>query len=406
METRAVLIISCILFTCGFAGLLTVRLTNPFFKGLGWLGGAFCCGSVSALGFALRPNFPPDILIILPNFLVLAAYVFLDTCVLELIRSESLLPKFGISLLVVQIACFFTLRGVYDRELLCVVSLGYLLAAQLLKSAHRLKGALKPGMRGAAWFSFALLSGFSAFNIGRSTLVLLLRVPQNPYSPNTLELISAFVFLGVGLGLGFGMFWMASSHLRMTLEELANSDSLTGLYNRRMFLAMCIRENERSRRTGIPFSLFLLDVDHFKQINDAHGHRGGDAVLCRVAHTVRDSVRSFDVVGRWGGEEFVVLLPGTDMKTALVVAERVRQNIPQAGSENAVTGSKWSGSKLNITASIGIATGLGSANDIESLMHRCDMAMYEAKARGRNRVVVYEHLADPIDLLPSPKSCV
>ena len=118
------------------------------------------------------------------------------------------------------------------------------------------------------------------------------------------------MFLGTGLGIGFPVFWMTSTQIRLTLEELANTDGLTGIYNRRFFLSACEREPLRSSRTGESFSLIKLDVDHFKKIHDSDGHDTGDAVLYAVVEELRHAVSNIDTLARWGGEEFVALLPG------------------------------------------------------------------------------------------------
>jgi diguanylate cyclase (GGDEF)-like protein len=383
METRAILVISSILFTCGFLGLLTVRLS----KGLGWLGGAFGSGSLGAILLALHLSASTELSTIVPNTLILLAYVCLHACILELTESASPIPKLGIGLLTIQIAAYPLFRHFQNFDQLCVIALGLLLSAQVVESAWLLKKAASAATRAPALFSIILLAAFAAYNCFRSALVFELGIPQNPQLPNPLELTSAFVFLGIGLGLGFGMFWMASSQLRIALEGLANTDPLTRLCNRRLLMTYCEQEVLRSSRGGQTFSLLLFDLDHFKKINDTYGHRAGDAVLCAVADRLRQSVRNVDIVGRWGGEEFVALLPGADIRMALKIAQRLRADIESISISDLLPKGTVTKTKTNVTVSIGVATYMGPGDSIDDLLHRSDTAMYQAKTSGRNRIV-------------------
>lgn len=398
METRVILIISMIIFSCGCLGLVTVRLTNPFFKGLGWLGAAFAAGSLGAIFFAARPAASPGVGVIVPDTLILLAYVFLQISILELTERPSLVPRLGIFLLVAQAIVYAFVRHLPNVEQICVVTLGALLAVQALQTAALLKRSAVVGMAAPVWFSVTLLTGFAAYNIFRSILVFVLGTPQNPQIPNPLEVTSALVFLGTGLGLGFGVFWMASTHIRVALEGLANTDPLTGIFNRRIFTSLCEKELLRSMRTEEPFSLILFDLDHFKQINDRYGHATGDAVLCAVVEKLRNSVRNIDIVGRWGGEEFIALLPNADPGAALLVAQRLRRGVESLSIDTVRFGHRLhtlpypsaiatEKEPLRVTISIGIATYTGQMKSIADLLHDCDVAMYQAKAEGRNRIV-------------------
>jgi len=387
MQTRAILIISSVLFSCGCIGLVIVRLTNPFFKGLGWLGGAFAAGSLGAILLSVRPDVSVGLSVIIPDTFILLAYVFLQVCILEMTESASLVPKLGIFLLAGQAAAYPLFRSFHNAEQLCVVTLGLLLAVQTVQSAIVLKRHAIGGMRPPAWFGVILLTTFAAYNLFRSVVVLVLGTPQNPLLPNPLEATTAYVFLGTGLGLGFGVFWMTSTQIRIALEGLANSDPLTGIYNRRSFISLCEKQLSRSARTEERFSLIMFDLDHFKQINDLYGHDAGDAVLCGVVDRLRNSVRNIDVVGRWGGEEFVALLPNADFHAAMVVAQRLRHNIESLSVANPKTTESKDEKPITVTASIGVAAYFGQADTIADLLCKCDAAMYQAKAQGRNRIV-------------------
>src|SRR5215813_4346700 len=164
--------------------------------------------------------------------------------------------------------------------------------------------------------------------------------------------------------------------------ELAITDSLTGLYNRRYMESHLGTLVEEAAARGKPLSLLVLDIDYFKAINDNYGHDAGDDVLREFATRVRKSIRGIDLACRYGGEEFVIVMPETDMAVAAVVAERIRRCI--AGEPFAIQ--KGSGA-IDVTISIGIA-GLAQSNDTaESVLKRADQALYRAKRDGRNRVV-------------------
>jgi two-component system, cell cycle response regulator len=163
------------------------------------------------------------------------------------------------------------------------------------------------------------------------------------------------------------------------LEDLAYRDELTELPNRRGAMRQIDVLISRARRHGHQLALLLIDADRFKAVNDEHGHAVGDVVLREIAARLRERVRREDVVGRWGGEEFVVALPETTPDGAAAVAESLRSAIAQ-------TAIAAEASVLDVTVSIGVAAWTGQ--EIEDLIERADRALYAAKAAGRDRVVV------------------
>lgn len=163
------------------------------------------------------------------------------------------------------------------------------------------------------------------------------------------------------------------------LERLASIDGLTSLLNRRRFDEVALAEIDRAQRYGRPFSLLLIDLDHFKQVNDNFGHIAGDAALRAAAQRVLASVRTTDVVARYGGEELAVLLPETDEAEALVVAERIRQTVGARPVEH-------DGKDITLTASVGGTQYAAGDDSLVALIGRADAALYRAKQAGRNRV--------------------
>lgn len=171
---------------------------------------------------------------------------------------------------------------------------------------------------------------------------------------------------------GMGSVLMSKERSDTRNRQLAYTDELTGLHNRRTMEQHLVQQIAQARRAGQAFSLLLLDIDHFKRVNDQHGHLQGDKVLCAVARVLQDSLRSQDIAGRWGGEEFLVLLPNTASTPALVLAERLRANVASA---------------CHVTVSIGLHTMHGLTNEsADAMLDTADRALYAAKHRGRNCV--------------------
>ncbi|WIX31868.1 GGDEF domain-containing protein [Salinicola sp. JS01] len=168
--------------------------------------------------------------------------------------------------------------------------------------------------------------------------------------------------------------------LEEQLRRVAERDSLTGLNSRRHFMKLADALLQVSREDQTPFSLFMIDVDHFKRINDTWGHSQGDWVLTRIAEICTQALRPTDVIGRFGGEEFVVALPDTDAEQAVIVAERLRRKVAALPLEEAM-------SELQLSVTIGIAVARGDEVSLQNVIARADRALYAGKREGRDQVV-------------------
>lgn len=205
-----------------------------------------------------------------------------------------------------------------------------------------------------------------------------------------LEAVNAVMMYLVGLVISFVMLLAARDFrrralaLEMELLRVSRHDSLTGIFNRGYITELALREVERARRHQRPLAAAMIDIDHFKSINDTHGHDVGDQVIQEMARVCKANLRSTDYFGRFGGEEFIVVMPETGSADALDVAERLRSVIEQA----TVAGEKRD---VKFTASIGVAVlAAGSGEDWQGLRKRADVALYRGKELGRNRVVMAE----------------
>jgi diguanylate cyclase (GGDEF)-like protein len=195
----------------------------------------------------------------------------------------------------------------------------------------------------------------------------------------TFSLLYTLMFGG-----SFGLLLVLKERADQTLLRTATQDELTGAPNRRALLERARLLAAKARREGTPLAALMLDIDHFKQVNDTHGHNTGDAVLRDLARIIREGLRTYDAFGRFGGEEFVAVLPGLGLDDARRAAERIRtaaeasQPLPDPA--------------VRYTVSIGVALGAPGDSDTDGgllgLLHRADQAMYKAKRLGRNRVEV------------------
>lgn len=227
------------------------------------------------------------------------------------------------------------------------------------------------GRRAGAWICAGVFLYVALF--------VYLRLPHwTPAEPglgtwlNTVEILTAHWFL-------FRLYEKSRAEAFADLEHLSETDKLTGLLNRSRLDAVLQQELERHHRSSQPLTGVLCDVDHFKQINDDHGHLTGDRILKDIAGFLREHMRKIDICGRWGGEEFLIICPDTSAPAARQIVDRLRT----AAHEQGMSGD------IRVTLSFGIAT-LAQQETAEELLRRSDRAMYEAKRGGRDQVVLAE----------------
>lgn len=217
----------------------------------------------------------------------------------------------------------------------------------------------------SVWVVSVPNSHFNLDQVGRDNLILL------------------YVMLVIGVVTNLAAWSVYVMRMVRALRGLARQDALTGLLNRGALGRALQREWLRRERSGIGYAVLMVDVDHFKQVNDNFGHAAGDAVLREVARRLGVGRRPLDRLGRYGGEEFVVLLPGIDDSGAATVAERLREAV-------AATPVLIEGQAVAVTVSVGVASAASGDTSAEAPVERADMAMYAAKRAGRNRVRVFD----------------
>lgn len=171
------------------------------------------------------------------------------------------------------------------------------------------------------------------------------------------------------------------------LELTAKTDSLTGLYNRRHMEQRIQEEYELYQRTGSEFALIIVDIDLFKTINDRYGHAGGDCLLKSVSEDLRKSVREYDIVARWGGDEFFLLLPVTNAENAVGLAERISKTVEQRKYV-------YENQTLSVTLTLGVSV-IRRGDTVASIIKKTDLVMYQGKRAGRNCVILFDHIDNP-----------
>ena len=386
MSIEQILLVTAGVLACSCLGTLAIRLTNARLLGLGWLSAAF---AVSGLGAALLCGsyaLPPLLSVAAVDVLVLLSFSLLHLAVLQLVEAEM---TFGLELLLLGLQAVSDLVALqYGLSWSMRVSAAaLLLAVQTGYTGIVLLRRMRPGTGIASGFNAVLLCGISLLQLLRSGIVAFSRM-EVVAALHRLETLTCLSYLAFSFAIGFGIFWLASLTLLTQLDDLASLDPLTRLYNRRVFLRWCERIQARSRENNAAFSVLIADLDHFKAINDKFGHAVGDAVLCTAVERMQDAVRGIDILGRWGGEEFVALLPGASPEAALLVAQRVRRNVERSVVPVGKQSSGEDSEGVRVTLSVGVASFQGEQDCVDRMMERADQALYAAKASGRNRVSV------------------
>ena len=229
---------------------------------------------------------------------------------------------------------------------------------------------------------FTLPSLLGSAVLGHRAIMALLepeRLIQTSIAGTSISLTSAMLWVLLSLSLELTLFGLVIFKLGGQLRRAARHDRLTGLLNRHAMDDVLSQERQRARRMGTPFSALMIDIDHFKQVNDRLGHAAGDHTLRTVAQHLRQHLRTTDVVARWGGEEFLVLLPATSRAEACHLADKLCESVRSQPIP-------WGGEDLSCTVSIGVAQWRPAGDTADALLARADQALYCAKHEGRNQV--------------------
>ncbi len=348
-------------------------------RAVGVWGAAMIMLATALAGIAMRDQVPDLISITLANTLVTGAIV-LSYRALRLFKGMRVEDSFGLAAVAATAVLIFVFSEIFPNLAIRVLVVSVVGGILLVRNARETRGdgpvevrASWQFMQGVYWVAAALMA---------------LRVVSALFMRPDAELMgvspwqSTYFLAGILLitAASFGAFWLEIQYMNYELSRQAARDLLTGMLNRRSFLIEFERELSRLRRSSGVLSVAMFDLDHFKHLNDTWGHPAGDEVLRVVAASMQASIRLPDVLGRYGGEEFVLLMPDTNLEAAMSVTERIRVAVASGGVE-------WKGERLSISLSGGVACFPSDGTDIASLVAAADAALYAAKRAGRNRIM-------------------
>jgi diguanylate cyclase (GGDEF)-like protein len=366
-------------------GLSVVRRSAPDLRGVAQLRRFIMCATCGVLLIALHPQLAPVFSVVAANFIFFAGAMFLYLGAAEILSVRPRLLPSIIVLCALSLPLFlwFTYGRVLPLarlEIHCFVIACILSVIVVLLLRHG-QGALRYPARAAAWVFGAAVAVHCAWGITDLFLQPLPMITR----PDPINAGFSYLAMILGLGNVVSLAWLSLCGHRQDLQMIAQTDGLTGMLNRGAFEECLRRELARCRAQGQILGLMLVDLDFFKQVNDAHGHLAGDDVLRRISGTLRAGIRPSDVLARYGGEEFVILLHGAGPTQTEEVAERLRTAV--ADLVNLPGG-------IRLTASFGVAVSQPE-DSVSSLVVRADEALYRSKRDGRNRVRVHSPAARP-----------
>lgn len=347
-----------------------------------WAGFSLLSGG-SFLNFVFSAHLQMELMRLLGNALFMGA-LLLQARGLLLFTRQPLHTRASVAMLLLTLLSLWLWPG-HANAPWRAASVSLLSLVCLLFIARVIYGHLQREIRRNRWMAlFIFPSLFGALVMGHRAVTALIdpsAVTQSSVAGTTINLSSAMLWVLLSLSQELTLFGLVIFKLGGQLRRAARHDRLTGLLNRHAMDDMLTQEHQRARRMSAPFSALMVDIDHFKLVNDRLGHAAGDHILRAVAQHLRKQLRATDLVSRWGGEEFLVLLPATQRAEACRLADKLcdsLRNMPIA----------WGGTDLRCTVSIGVAQWRTATDTSDALLARADQALYCAKNGGRDRMCV------------------
>lgn len=357
-------------------GFRVIRRSMPELRGIANLQRFLLYGLCALLLFGLRSRAPAFVTVVVANFLLFAGTAFLYRAAAEILEVQRHRFAWVMAVCVAALPPFFWFTFVHDdvtaRLLVhCVVMIAIYGLSTVLLFGERRAALRYPAQACAAMMIASIL-----LNAAWGTFGVVRHPNPNFLHPDPVDAGFSYMTMILGLGNVIALAWLAVSAHRQELRMIAQTDSLTGLMNRGAFEETLRRELLRCAQLGHGMGLMLIDIDFFKQVNDAHGHLVGDDVLRRVGESLRLGIRPSDVLARFGGEEFVIMLREAGLGTTEEVAERLRSDL--ASLDDLPRG-------VTLTGSFGVAASL-PGETVAELLVRADQALYRSKRDGRNLV--------------------
>ncbi|MDA3809227.1 MAG: GGDEF domain-containing protein [Spirochaetaceae bacterium] len=362
-----------------FIGLLVFTFSNKRFKGLQYFAYANLSLFLGFLFISLRDLVPQFLSIVIANFLLAFAFFLYYYGSVSFLKQRFMfrwLHFSGLFLLILSLAYFTYIDVNVNNRILIINSFLFIesigIAVFFIKqSSYQFR---VPKLSVA--YGFIIYGLYSLIRViwtlGES------RIDDFLQDGIIYGLVFIFILVLI-VNTAFSVIWIANSILNYDLETQAKIDPLTKVLNRRAFVDELTKEIARSKRESLTFSLIMADIDHFKNINDENGHLAGDSVLITFTRMVVENLRISDILSRFGGEEFIIILPNTNKKYAFETAERIRK-IVEMGRH------PFNGKNIAYTVSLGVASFDLESQNKEELLENVDEALYKAKTNGRNRV--------------------
>ncbi len=379
-----------IVMSLSFAAcLLIYSAYHTEFKGIKQTAHAFLISSCAFSLMGLRDYIPDFLSIWLPNILLVLSMAFIHLGFTYFYQFDARVMKRFHFIMLVGMSAIVTFFTYFDDNVNArIVALSFFVSIQCLYIMQTLlKGHSKANLTIAISYLF-----FSLFFLIRALFTLSEDNISDFMEAGLMHSLSVVVYELLVAATSFGMVWIVSYSVQRVLLEQASHDPLTKVLNRRALEDIITTEHSRSVRSSAPMSVIMLDIDHFKRINDRFGHGRGDEVLIEIANVLTNNTRSYDSVARFGGEEFIILLPNTSVDQAEVIAENLRMKVathdynfkPEEGVE--------------ITASFGATECNLIKEGWLKVLERADSGLYKAKAAGRNNVIVCHANNEDADL--------
>lgn len=371
VDNRTLIVCQCIMAAVFSLVLFCMWRLYPHLRGVGSMALGFSLGIPTAILFALRGHIPDFLSIVVANLLILTLYVFLYRGVLLFCQSKGHMPVLlGTIAISLGVLIYFSQihNNIVPRIFFISMTIGLARGLMAYELYNRAAGRTH-------MILFSVTLALFALSIILKGLVTPLQGAPDDFLKNdplqSAQLLSGILFICIN-----GMFYltMLIREVTTTIEHQAQLDFLTGTLNRRGIEEALLVEIARTRRSHRPFAVMLIDIDHFKTINDVQGHAAGDEALRLAARSIASVLRIYDTLGRFGGDEFLLVLPETDGDPALLIAERIRETL---------IGMSATARTPPMTLSIGV-TFFERNEETVDIIARADAALYQAKHAGRN----------------------
>jgi diguanylate cyclase (GGDEF)-like protein len=355
----------------------------PQFRGISTLGCAFIISSSGFLLIGFRSYIPDFFSIIIPNVLLVVSMALVHLGFSTFYEFNKISIKlFHLFMLV----CIFFSAMVFtyldNNTNVRIVIISLIISTQCVYIMRTLLIAYQDNHHKANLMIAVSFLIFATFFALRALITLSEKPLINFMDAGILHSLSIIIYQFVVIISSFGLVWLVSHKIHKILKEQATHDPLTQVFNRRALEEIINVEHSRSLRNQSPLSVVMLDIDYFKRLNDRYGHSVGDQVLVTIAALLVNNTRGYDSIARFGGEEFIILLPNTTVDKAQVIAEKLREKVEN--HEYLIKDNR----DVDITASFGVTSCELASEPWASVLDRCDSALYLAKESGRNRVIV------------------